>query len=110
MSPSARSSRTAACSGPRASPSGCSPPRSAPPARTASEGGPWGIAVLAAYLAAADELDLGAFLDARVFGDAAADVVEPDPADVAGYATFLERYVAGLAIERAAVEAIGHQD
>lgn len=79
-------------------------------ARTASEGGPWGIAVLAAYLAAADELDLGAFLDSRVFGDAAADVVEPDPADVAGYAAFLERYVAGLAIERAAVEAIGHQD
>ncbi|MGW6129559.1 xylulokinase [Cellulomonas sp. NPDC055163] len=79
-------------------------------ARTASEGGPWGIAVLAAYLGAADELDLGAFLDTRIFGDAAADVVEPDPVDVAGYATFLERYVAGLAIERAAVEATGHQD
>ncbi len=75
-------------------------------ARTASEGGPWGIAVLAAYLDAAAEQDLGTFLADRVFGDAAADVVPPDPADVQGYAAFLERYQAGLAVERAAADAI----
>jgi ribulose kinase len=76
---------------------------------TASEGGAWGIAVLAAYTRAASEQgapDLGAYLDEHVFADAALEVVEPDADDVAGFATYLERYAAGLAVERAAVEAI----
>ncbi|WP_127127318.1 xylulokinase [Georgenia sp. SYP-B2076] len=77
-------------------------------ARTASEGGPWGMAVLAAYLTA-DEQDLGTYLRTRVFADAAVDVVEPDAADLEGFEAFLERYVAGLAIERAAVEATAQQ-
>lgn len=76
-------------------------------ATTAGEGGAWGMAALAAYLDAAADHDLPTFLRTRLFGDAEVDVVEPDPADVAGYATFLERYSAGLAIERAATEAIG---
>jgi hypothetical protein len=41
-----------------------------------------------------------------VFANAAVDVVEPDPGDVAGFAAFLERYSAGLAVERAATEAL----
>lgn len=72
-------------------------------ARTASEGGPWGMAVLAAYVADGAGRDLGSYLATEVFGDAAVDVVEPVADDVAGYATFLERYVAGLDVERAAV-------
>ena len=74
--------------------------------RTAGEGGAWGIAVLAAYLGAAAELDLGTYLSTRVFADAQTDVVAPDADDVAGYAAFLERYTAGLAIERAAAAAL----
>ena len=73
---------------------------------TASEGGAWGIAVLASYLGAADELDLGAYLDQRVFAGADIDTVEPDPADVAGFAAYLDRYRAGLAVEAAAVDAL----
>ncbi|WP_430644915.1 xylulokinase [Agromyces sp. GXS1127] len=73
---------------------------------TASEGGAWGIAVLAAYLGAADELDLGTYLSDRVFAGAAIDVAEPDPADVAGFAAYLDRYAAGLAAEAAAVAAL----
>jgi sugar (pentulose or hexulose) kinase len=73
--------------------------------RTASEGGAWGIAVLAAYLGAAAHTDLGAYLADRVFAGADLDVVAPDPGDVAGYAAYLERYQAGLAIERAATQA-----
>jgi hypothetical protein len=42
----------------------------------------------------------------RVFADAETTVVEPDPADVSGYAAFLDRYRAGLAIERAAITAL----
>lgn len=73
---------------------------------TASEGGAWGIAVLAAYLGAADELDLGTYLSERVFASAAIDVVDPDPADVAGFAAYLDRYAAGLAAEAAAVASL----
>jgi sugar (pentulose or hexulose) kinase len=78
-------------------------------ARTASEGGPWGMAALAAYLGAASEQDLQTYLSTRLFGDTEVDVVAPDARDVAGYATFLERYTAGLAIERAAA-AVGDPD
>lgn len=74
-------------------------------ARTAGEGGAWGMAVLAAYLDDAD-VDLPTFLRTRVGAGADVEVVEPDPADVAGYAAYLERYRAGLAVERAAVEAV----
>ena len=75
-------------------------------ARTASEGGPWGMAVLAAYLGSAAEQDLGTFLTQEIFGAAAADVVDPDPDDVRGYATYLDRYRAGLAVERSAAQAL----
>jgi len=78
-------------------------------ARTASEGGPWGMAVLAAYLGAAGDQDLGTYLRTQVFSGAAVDVVEPDAADLEGFATYLERYVAGLTVERAAAEAIEPQ-
>jgi len=74
--------------------------------RTAGEGGAWGIAVLAGYLASGATQDLGTYLTTRVFADAEIDVVQPDPADVAGYATWLERYEAGLAVERAATQAL----
>ena len=75
-------------------------------AATASEGGAWGIAVLADYLCSRPGEDLGTWLSTQVFAGAALDVVAPEPEDVAGFARFLERYSAGLAIERAATEAI----
>ena len=62
---------------------------------TASEGGAWGIAVLASYLSAADEVDLGTYLDERVFADAEFDTVDPVPDDVAGFSAYLDRYRAG---------------
>ncbi|WP_435738644.1 FGGY-family carbohydrate kinase [Cellulosimicrobium sp. PMB13] len=94
--------------------------------RTAGEGGAWGIAVLAAFLLARGEgattgpadaaepagaanpvaLELGAYLSERVFASAELATVDPDPADVTGFATYLERYDAGLAAERAAVAAL----
>ncbi|WP_291044967.1 FGGY-family carbohydrate kinase [Herbiconiux sp.] len=93
-------------------------------AATASEGGPWGIAVLAAFASAshagategsatlpaatntAPTQDLGTYLRERIFADAPFDTTAPDPADVAGFATYLERYRAGLSVERAAVESL----
>ncbi|MCM3780738.1 xylulokinase [Microbacterium hydrocarbonoxydans] len=72
----------------------------------ASEGGAWGIAVLASYLAYADHRSLGEYLDESVFASASVSLVEPDPADVAGFATYLDRYRAGLAVEAAAVASL----
>ncbi len=75
-------------------------------ADNASEGGAWGMAVLAAYAASADGADLATYLRTRVFADAALTTVDPDPADVAGYTAYLDRYRAGLAAEAAAVAAL----
>jgi sugar (pentulose or hexulose) kinase len=75
-------------------------------AHTASEGGAWGIAVLAAYLREADDLALDAYLAERVFGMTGFETVAPDPADLAGYTAYLARYEAGLTIEHAAVDAL----
>ncbi|HMR49938.1 MAG TPA: FGGY-family carbohydrate kinase [Arachnia sp.] len=73
---------------------------------TASEGGAWGMAVLAAYRASGAEAVLGDYLNDSVFRDAAVTVAEPDPGDRAGFTEYLERYRAGLAAERAAVAAL----
>lgn len=66
----------------------------------AGEGGPWGMALLAAYRG--EDEPLPQFLAHRVFSGAASERVDPDPADVAGFASYLERFEAGLAAERAA--------
>lgn len=72
----------------------------------AAEGGAWGIAVLASYLAEAENRSLAEYLDQRVFATASLSTADPDPADVAGFSTYLDRYRAGLAIEAAAVDAL----
>jgi sugar (pentulose or hexulose) kinase len=81
----------------------------------AGEGGAWGIAVLAAFAAAAGRSpgedapgrSLADYLDTAVFAGARLQTVQPDPADVAGFDAFVQRYVAGLPVERAAVEHVG---
>jgi sugar (pentulose or hexulose) kinase len=74
---------------------------------TAGEGGAWGIALLAAYLLfkAANE-PLEAYLAKKVFAGEKGATIAPDPADVAGFAAFMERYKKGLRIERAAVDGL----
>ncbi|MEJ2562352.1 MAG: FGGY-family carbohydrate kinase, partial [Anaerolineales bacterium] len=71
---------------------------------TAGEGGAWGMALLAAYMLqkAANE-PLEAYLADRVFSGQKGTTIAPDPADVAGFAAFMERYKKGLDLERAAV-------
>lgn len=80
-------------------------------APSASEGGAWGMAVLAAYARAAGEgageaSGLASFLDERVFADATFETADPDPADVEGFAAYLDAYRAGLEVEAAAVRAL----
>ena len=73
---------------------------------TASEGGAWGIAVLAEYLRSGKGKVLGVYLNERVFAGAKLDVAKPDAEDVKGYGAWLKQYEAGLAIQKAATEAI----
>jgi len=72
---------------------------------TASEGGAWGMAVLAAYLDVAATTPLADWLDGTVFGGDAVHVVEPVQEDVAGFAEWLGRWRAGLAVQAVAAEA-----
>jgi sugar (pentulose or hexulose) kinase len=73
---------------------------------TAGEGGAWGMAVLAAYMLRADAgQSLPDYLDERIAGSIG-KAVRPEPADVEGFNQFFARHREGLAIERAAIEAL----
>lgn len=79
---------------------------------TASEGGAWGMAVLAGYLRHAD-VPLADYLDNVVFADAQSVTEDPQPADVAGFRDFFARFTQALPVERTAVECMpigGNQD
>ena len=71
---------------------------------TAGEGGPYGMALLAAYrLHRAEGETLADYLKTRVFAGARSTTVTPDAADVAGFASFLREYERALKAERAVV-------
>jgi sugar (pentulose or hexulose) kinase len=69
---------------------------------TASEGGAWGIAVLAAYLEHAADTSLAEYLDTTVFGSSSSAVVDPDQGDVDGFAAYLDRFRQALPIQAVA--------
>ena len=72
---------------------------------TAGEGGPYGMALLAAFLLhGAGTLE--DFLEREVFAGAKAVTVEPDRDDAAGFASYLEAYQKGLAVEREAIREV----
>jgi len=72
---------------------------------TAGEGGAWGIALLASYMVRKrDGETLESYLQESVFNCGEVHRIEADPDDVAGYEIFMERYVKGLAIEKAAID------
>ena len=74
---------------------------------TASEGGPWGMAVLAAYMINKEEGEgLDAYLENKVFAGQESMVVAPDPEDVKGYDIYIENYKAAVAAQQAAVDAL----
>jgi sugar (pentulose or hexulose) kinase len=75
-------------------------------AETAAEGGAWGVAVLAGYVVSGAEVGLADYLADRVFAASSPVTADPDPDDVAGFSRYLDRYRAGLDVERAAVAAL----
>ena len=72
---------------------------------TASEGGAWGMAVLAAFQKEreADET-LPDYLSNRIFAGQTGTTIAPEPEDVAGFDAFVEKYKSTLPAEKAAVE------
>lgn len=74
---------------------------------TASEGGAWGIALLAAYLADGKKVGkLEDYLDKRIFAALTGEAFSPDPEDVEGFEIFTKHYVAGLEAEKAAINCV----
>lgn len=72
---------------------------------TASEGGAWGIAILAAYM---KEKEMGEslpdYLKNKIFASQTGTALKPDPKDVAGFDAFIETYNKCLPVERAAID------
>ena len=72
---------------------------------TAGEGGAWGMALLAAYMINKNDGEtLDDYLNNKVFAGQTGSTLEPEAEDVKGFDEFIERYKAGLAVERAAVD------
>ena len=72
---------------------------------TAGEGGPYGMALLGAYMLWKDEGEtLPDYLDNKVFAEARSSTLMADAADIAGFDAFLAQYKKALPLERTAIE------
>ena len=74
---------------------------------TAGEGGPYGMALLAAYMLRKEAGEtLEDYLNAHVFANAKGTTLAPQQADVDGFNAYITRYKAMLDVERKAVEVL----
>lgn len=72
---------------------------------TAGEGGAWGMAVLANFMARENQSEsMQEYLDNRVFAGLEVSTMDPDPVMVKGYDEYIEDYKRTLAAEAAAVD------
>ncbi|GEO46942.1 xylulokinase [Companilactobacillus kimchii] len=76
----------------------------------ASEGGPWGMAILALYAKDNHGLKLSDYLDKNVFTDSESMTLSPEPEGSKGYEQFIQQYVSGLSIEKVAGNLKGEND
>lgn len=67
--------------------------------KTASLGGPWGMALLAAYSQSEESLTLADYLDNKVFKNFELIQVLPDRDTVTSFVSFLEKYRKFLKVE-----------
>ena len=74
--------------------------------KTAGEGGPYGMALLALYILKSEKMTLDEFLENIAFKDAECITAEPDEKDAEGFDRFLERYIKGLDCEKKATQCI----
>ena len=73
--------------------------------KTAGEGGPWGMALLAEYSLKREESEsLEDYLQNRVFDKMEQNTVSPDPIDEAGFDTYMRQFIACLPVGKAAAQ------
>lgn len=71
----------------------------------AGEGGPWGMAILGAYMVNKDEGEsLQSFLSNKIFAATKKTTLAPDAADVKGFEEFAKRYADCIDIEKTAIQ------
>lgn len=74
---------------------------------TASEGGAWGMAVLAAFMSEKAEGEtLPDYLSNKIFAGQTGTTIAPKAEDVAGFDAFIAKYKSTLVAEKAAVEGL----
>lgn len=71
---------------------------------TASNGGAWGIALLANFLQKHSQMTLEEYLEHNIFSQSKIQVYEPDPEMVKGYQTFIQGYKQGIPVVKTAIE------
>jgi sugar (pentulose or hexulose) kinase len=71
---------------------------------SAGEGGPYGMALLAAFMVKGKQESLEQFLEQRVFCDVERITITADAAQVDGFAAYMDVYKKLLQVERTAVE------
>lgn len=75
--------------------------------KTAGEGGPYGMALLAAYMLWKQEDEsLADYLDKSVFANAESVTLSANEEDVQGFNRFLSKYKAAFSVEKTAVEVV----
>lgn len=76
---------------------------------TAGEGGPYGMALLGAYMLWRDMGEgLEDYLDSKVFPDMPITTIMADATDIDGFSDYTERYLRALPIETAAIRSVAH--
>lgn len=74
---------------------------------TAGEGGPYGMAVLAAYYLQREEGEsLESYLDTKVFKNDTSITVEPEESTIEGYKSYIEQFENAIELEEVAVRRI----
>ena len=74
---------------------------------TAGEGGPYDMALLAAYMLWREENEaLEDYLNNKVFAEAKSSTLMADEKDIAGFAAFLEAYQKALPVEKEAIRCL----
>ncbi len=72
---------------------------------TASEGGAWGIALLALYRIQKQANEkLEDYLEDKIFRELSGETLEATPEEIDGFKVFTEHYIQGLDIERSAIK------
>ncbi len=72
---------------------------------TAGEGGAWGMAILAAYTGTkAEQESLEDYVKNRIFTGSKEKIIKPVAEDLESFNMFMEKYIKGLPLEKAAVE------